>query len=112
MIYETGSIISYDDEVVKSKTPKVRVLNLPAKSYAKIENIDIFEDGWIYFSILEIKEENKAPQKDRIGLHEYAIPRKFPDSPRNWFDDLKRVKCEVKNLDTNQYFIDNYVEKK
>ena len=64
LVYKTGCSFFEDDEVIHSSTPHFRITDLPALSHFKLEDIDRFEGGMVWFQLVELIFEDGTRLSD------------------------------------------------
>ena len=92
LVYATFAWSTSDDDAVVSSEPRFEVLDLPARSFTQIEEVDPYEEGRVMYSAKRIVwAEGGAPQALEIDLHRNKVwgGASIPGS---------EVKCEVRLL--------------
>ena len=57
-VYKTGSFESYGDDMLCSSTPHFEVLEIPANCHFRLEDVDRFEGGRVWFQLVELEFDN------------------------------------------------------
>jgi|GEM_PF-1856265 hypothetical protein len=58
LVYKTGSFQSYGNDMLCSSTPHFQILDIPPSCHFKLEDVDLFEDGVIWFHLVSLEFAN------------------------------------------------------
>ena len=115
LIYSTNSCTLYEDEKnqlkrVISSTPIYEILNIPSKSYFKIEDVDPFEDGLgsgtnISYYADEIHWDNGEIEKEGWVLEQKSINEKTFFRESEIPADLVEISVDCKKIGEEEGYI-------